>query len=396
MVTIATSKDLPLLPGYTFDYQNTLPADVDNQKKFFTKGQFFMKNGYAFDTSHTLYTNNKLQFEENAPSTPYDIGLTYHGQRVSNEFTTQFRPHYVTYDNQKLNFTGYFTQTVSGSPYETYRVRYVNLLYFLEDDTICVNEAHRPNSGFKQGKLVTRDKHVKPVANLYGRYYTWKDLNVGMDVHIYGVKYRLCTCDAFTKRFLVSQGLDLNPEESLPQDPYETRRLQSEHQVTSTTKRVVSYDRKLRHYLKYDGIKFSFRATLLPTTSGASTINDDILCDINFYLVDNTMEVLERHRPNNGRMPYPKILGRMRLPKDYRVLLKTSPGSLETEDHYFDQQASSDYYGPKDLLVGSTINVMNQKLFIFDCNEFTRQYYRDKFHIHQPERVPVEAELRGK
>jgi hypothetical protein len=80
MVTIATSKDLPLLPGYTFDYQNTLPADVDNQKKFFTKGQFFMKNGYAFDTSHTLYTNNKLQFEENAPSTPYDIGLTYHGK----------------------------------------------------------------------------------------------------------------------------------------------------------------------------------------------------------------------------------------------------------------------------------------------------------------------------
>ncbi|KAI5692709.1 hypothetical protein M8J77_025280, partial [Diaphorina citri] len=70
--------------------------------------------------------------------------------------------------------------------------------------------------------------------------------------------------------------------------------------------------------------------------------------------------------------------------------------SLETEDHCFDQQASSDYYGPKDLLVGSTINVMNQKLFIFDCNEFTRQYYQDMFHIHQPERVPVEAELRGK
>lgn len=56
------------------------------------------------------------------------------------------------------------------------------------------------------GKLVTRTKLSKPVSNLHGPYYTWKDLNVGMDVFIYGVKYRLCTCDGFTKDFLTCQG----------------------------------------------------------------------------------------------------------------------------------------------------------------------------------------------
>lgn len=41
MVTVATSKDLPLLPGYTFDYQNTLAAPIQSEKKFIFKGQFY-------------------------------------------------------------------------------------------------------------------------------------------------------------------------------------------------------------------------------------------------------------------------------------------------------------------------------------------------------------------
>uniref|UniRef100_A0A8D8QUZ7 EF-hand domain-containing protein 1 n=1 Tax=Cacopsylla melanoneura TaxID=428564 RepID=A0A8D8QUZ7_9HEMI len=79
-------------------------------------------------------------------------------------------------------------------------------MLYCEDDTLCINEGHRPDSGFKQGKLVNRTKHRKSVPNLYGEYYTWKDLNLGMDVVIYGVKYRLCSCDQYTREYLTSLG----------------------------------------------------------------------------------------------------------------------------------------------------------------------------------------------
>ncbi|KAL1453563.1 hypothetical protein WDU94_009894 [Cyamophila willieti] len=147
---MTTNKDLPLLPGYTFDYQNTLPSVVNTKKKFAFKKQFFMKNGHVFETSHSLYPTNKIRYEENKGFVPYELSLTYPAHKVNTQFTTQFLPHFVIYGGKKLSFGGYFIQNVAGSPYETYRIRVINLLYFLEDDTLCINEGHRPDSGFKQ------------------------------------------------------------------------------------------------------------------------------------------------------------------------------------------------------------------------------------------------------
>lgn len=51
-----------------------------------------------------------------------------------------FRPHFVVYDKKTLKFMGYFRQHVPDSHTEHYRTRYVNIFYFLEDDTITVIE----------------------------------------------------------------------------------------------------------------------------------------------------------------------------------------------------------------------------------------------------------------
>ena len=37
---------------------------------------------------------------------------------------------------------------------------------------------------------------------------------------------------------------------------------------------------------------------------------------LHFFLVDNTVEVLEAHRPNDGRDPFPVLLRRQRLSKN--------------------------------------------------------------------------------
>jgi EF-hand domain-containing protein 1 len=68
----------------------------------------------------------------------YDPQLIY--GRVKTQQVEPFRPHYVIYDKKTLKFSGYFRQHVPESRTEHYRTRYVNIFYYLEDDTLEVIE----------------------------------------------------------------------------------------------------------------------------------------------------------------------------------------------------------------------------------------------------------------
>lgn len=74
----------------------------------------------------------------NAPYSRYDPSLTY--GRVKAAALPQVIPHWVHYDKRCLNFTAFFKQPVYDSPDEAFRVRIVNIIYFLEDDTMTVME----------------------------------------------------------------------------------------------------------------------------------------------------------------------------------------------------------------------------------------------------------------
>lgn len=42
----------------------------------------------------------------------------------------------------------------------------------------------------------------------------------------------------------------------------------------------------------------------------------------------------------------------------------------------------TEYYSPKDLIVGTTVFVLSRRFLIVDCDKFTRKYYQyDFFHI---------------
>ena len=97
---------------------------------------------------------------------------------------------------QVLRFHGYFQQRVLHSPDEEYRVRPVVLYYYLEDDSMCVMEPAVENSGLSQGKLIKRQQLPRKDR---GVPYHWKDLNLALDLEVYGVLYRITNCDAFTR-----------------------------------------------------------------------------------------------------------------------------------------------------------------------------------------------------
>lgn len=95
-----------------------------------------------------------------------------------------------------LRYDAYFRESIPHSPEEEHRVRAVVIYYYLEDDSMCIIEPIVENSGIPQGNRIRRQRLPR---NERGEHYQWKDLNLGMDLEVYGVKYHIIQCDAFTK-----------------------------------------------------------------------------------------------------------------------------------------------------------------------------------------------------
>ena len=73
---------------------------------------------------------------------------------------------------QVLRFYGWFQQTVHESPDEHYRVRHVNVYYYLEDDSIAVVEPHVENSGLPQGTPLVLQRTQRELTHTLTHWHT--------------------------------------------------------------------------------------------------------------------------------------------------------------------------------------------------------------------------------
>ncbi|XP_008498041.2 EF-hand domain-containing protein 1 [Calypte anna] len=353
---------MPFLPGYSFR---------DLLKTSFHRSQTLgYKNGFAFSRLPTvgiggerLYANqlSEAELEELANHRPL---LTYGPEKRAPP--SDFIPAHVAFDKKILKFDAYFQEDVPLSTEEHYRVRQVGIYYYLEDDSMTVMEPAVKNSGLLQGKLLRRHRVPK---NDQGEHYHWKDLNRGMNITFYGRTYRIVDCDPFTQEFLESQGIELNPPEKMPIDPYtETRKAPVRKYVTPS-----DFD-QLKQFLVYDKQVLRFYATWDDTKN---MFGENLPYIIHYYLADDTVEVREVHEKNDGRDPFPVLIRRQRLPKTLVDNKNTFPSCvLEISD-----QEVLEWYTAKDFAVGKSTNLLGRTFFIYDCDEFTRNFYREKFGI---------------
>jgi hypothetical protein len=115
-----------------------------------------------------------------------------------NESFPRILPQWIKMDKKVLKFNAYFVEHVVESAYENYRIRRCDIFYYLDDDTIHINEVKEENSGIPQGYFLKRHKIEKADGSGYVSYL---DFNLKSDIVLYGKKFRICDCDEFTKKF---------------------------------------------------------------------------------------------------------------------------------------------------------------------------------------------------
>ncbi|CAG9323312.1 unnamed protein product [Blepharisma stoltei] len=277
----------------------------------------------------------------------------------SEEITDQFEPTFVKMDRQVLRFFGYFKEPVVESAMEHFRVKKLILYYYLEDHTISVIEPREVNSGTPQGPFIKRQAILK--ADGSGMAIVPGDLRVGSNILVFGKNIRLVDCDQYTREFYDVNGIPQGPAEQIPDDPFGKRKgekvvLVKDAAMKEFLEKSLGGGRQKpqKQFLDHDRKVLRFYC---------SSVEHFIL---HYYLADDTIEILEIHYPNDGKVEFPVFLRRNKLPKKFAI---GQPG----------QQSEEDYLKEHEIEPSTTIEIYGRQFIIDSADEFTVNYYRQHY-----------------
>ena len=364
------SKSLPFLPGHVFsDPMNT----KHNKEQIFT-----YKTKTCIEKPRYLepideYTLNSLR----GLTSSVDSGTTKAKQtsmpEILKEESPRVLPQWMKYDKRVLRFDGYFNEHIVESAHENYRIRKCTLLYYLDDDTLQVIEDRVQNSGIVQGEFIRRHRVLNQDSKS-GEFIKWRDIHLGGEIYVYGKRFRICKCDKFTQDFFKEQNVDLGVEEPIPEidfgdkfknvDFEKMRKTIAESKEYTEVKNGGAHSNKgLKQFLENDRKVLSFDISWYDSIYDKEQKN----YKMNYYLADGQIEVCEIKVSNSGKDPFPRLLRKSLLPK--KPHMGFCPGLELKED---------EYYLPQDLILGNYVNVYGRNCRIISCDEFTKNWYKEK------------------
>lgn len=292
-----------------------------------------------------------------------------------NTYRPAISPAWLKHDRQVLRFFAYFQEPVVESPMENFRIRHCVILFHLEDGTMMIIEPKEENSGIPQGTFVKRHR----IPNPRGGFYTYKDLRCGTTISIYSRAFRVTDVDDFTKAFLEEAlGENSGVPEGTPLDSFRANKTEaSPMKPVSVDKEYIELsiggnrkNAKLQQYLENDRKVLCFWCYWDdPTRYGAR-----MYYKLHYFLTDDTVEVLEQLARNSGRAPYPVFWRRAPLLRNPYVA--AAPGMPEPDPLP---------YKPEDFIVGGTVQVYGRDVFLYRCDEFTKDFYRQYMGYDQGE-----------
>lgn len=324
----------------------------------------------------------------------YSTRSVTHAERDSekesarNTYRPAIAPAWLKHDRQVLRFYAYFMEPVHENPRENYRIRQCTIYFYLEDGTVMVTEPKVENAGIPQGSFVKRHRIPKPRGQTCDPYYGCEDFRVGITIVIYARAFRIYECDEFTRAFYQEAlGVTLNQGEDPPVDSFQSLdcevtpfmaspRLRMLSEIREYTELAMGGSRKngkLQQYLENDRKVLAFKCYYDdPTPYGAR-----MYYTLHYHLADDSIEILENLARNSGRDPYPIFWRRTPLHKNPHI--SPAPGMLVPEPIL---------YKPEDLVVGQAIVVYGRNIVMYDCDDFTRDFYL-KYMGHEQGRIEI-------
>ena len=129
-----------------------------------------------------------------------------------------------------------------------------------------------------------------------------------------------------------------------------------------------TYD-SLKQFLHHDRkvLRFYSHSKLPEYPLGKHGTKKFVIC---FFLADNSVEVrdIRDTSESKGAGTFPKFLKRQRLPKNRNATADSFPS--------MNAAVQQDYYAAEDFMIGKSVNILKQEFFIYDMDEFTREFYR--------------------
>jgi EF-hand domain-containing protein 1 len=304
-------------------------------------------------------------------------------------------PNYIKNDHETLMFKAYFKEAVRESPLENWRIRKVTITYYLEDNTMKIDEVVSDNNGIWGGPFLTR--RVLPNLDVPGTTLGILDLVVGKQITVFSKTFQIYGCDLRTRKYLDRRGIECLPDVPEERITDEFMEYRKDFQSRETGADLDKYRGKTMYPMKthmealrgrhtrplgaekrsfeYGAQKLSFK---LAWNDKTRLYGHKKIFTLDYYLADKTCEVRQQLKKNNGQDPFPLFAKRCRLPKTDRPIADSlNIGGEEDKGPNFDDGT---YYTDKDFDIGMTIKIFRRDMVLVSCkDDFTRKYMLDTF-----------------
>ncbi|KAK9497021.1 hypothetical protein O3M35_012813 [Rhynocoris fuscipes] len=311
-------------------------------------------------------------------------------------------PPWLIFDKHALTFDSYYIEPTETSPEYNFVVHRCKIYFFLEDGSIKVVEQKNPfQDGGPSGCIIRRQRVRYPIQGST-EFYDILDFNIGLNVELFGKVFKLIDCDEFTRKFLNRLGISVPDRLTAPEDPHS--KLMQEKMKKPCPPVQMNKKMTLEEYLSDDNRKLNFMAYWDDRESPNGLVHLLVIC---YYLKDDTIEIKDVTDKENIY----SIYKRGKLPMDIKrkycqlgdeephTVLNALGPSIEKLRYVLDPlDIGRDHrpiYTDRDMRIGSIVSAFGRKIVIYNCDEFTKQYYRTKYGLENfdpVERPPTKEE----